>query len=231
MSYPYERHAGKIGGSIKDIIYGANDGIITTFAVVSGVVGASLSTKTILILGFANIFADGFSMAASNYLGSQSESELVESEYRRELREIEEIPEMELKEVQEVLMKRGYSMHDAVELSERLKRNKQFFADFMMRYELGLNPEGDHHLRAALFTFLAFVGAGLMPLLPFLVIHTADTFAVSAGATAVSLFVVGALRYFVTGKNWLRSGLTMLFVGGVAALVAYGIGYALSGLT
>lgn len=230
MSYPYEHHAGKIGRSIKDIIYGATDGIITTFAVISGVVGASFSTKTLLILGFANIVADGFSMAASNYLGSQSQSELVDSELRRELREIEEIPEMELKEVREVLMKRGYSAHDAVELSERLMRHKDFFADFMMRYELGLNPEGDHHFRGALFTFFAFMGAGLMPLLPFLVIHTADTFAISAGATAVSLFAVGALRYFVTGKNWLRSGIEMFFVGGVAALVAYGIGYVLSGL-
>lgn len=228
MAYPHERHTGLIGGSIKEIVYGANDGIITTFAVISGVVGASLEVKTILILGFANLLADGFSMAASNYLGSKSEEELAGSEYRRELKEIDEIPEMELREVREVLEKRGYGKDDAEAISGRLKNNREFFADFMVRYELGLNPQGDHHLRAALFTFWSFVIAGSLPIIPFLWVGTSDTFLVSSIATGVSLFVVGALRYFVTGKNWFRSGLEMLSVGGVAAVAAYGVGYAIS---
>ncbi len=231
MAYPHERHTGLIGGSIKEIVYGATDGIITTFAVISGVVGASLEVKTILILGFANLLADGFSMAASNYLGSQSENKLAESEYARELREIDEIPEMELKEVREVLEKKGYNKENAKELSVRLKSNREFFADFMLRYELGLNVQNGYHFRAALFTFGSFVCAGLLPILPFLLVGTSRTFLVSSVATGASLFVVGALRYFVTGKNWFRSGLEVFSVGGVAAIVAYAVGYVISAIT
>lgn len=230
MSYPHERHTGIIGGSIKEIVYGATDGIITTFAVISGVVGASLEVKTILILGFANLLADGFSMAASNYLGSQSEAELAESEYDRELREIDEVPEMEIREVREVLEKKGYNKEDAKGLSMRLKNNREFFADFMLHYELGLNLQKGYHLRAAFFTLGSFVCAGFLPILPFLVVGSSRMFLVSSVATGVSLFAVGALRYFVTGKNWFRSGLEIFFVGGVAAAVAYAIGYALRGL-
>lgn len=226
--HKYEKHAGKIGGAIKDIVYGANDGIITTFAVVAGVTGATLETKTIIILGISNLVADGFSMAASNFLGSRSERELIESERERELREIENIPEEEKEEVRQILGRHGYAKEDASKLSSLISKNKDFFADFMLRYELGLNSRHNGDIFSASMTFLAFIFAGLLPLLPFMLFSGENSFLISAISTAVSLFVVGSLRMLVTGKNWIISGFEMLFVGGVAAGVAYGIGFMIS---
>jgi len=226
--HKYEKHAGKIGGAIKDIVYGANDGIITTFAVVAGVTGAALETKTIIILGIANLVADGFSMAASNFLGSRSERELIESERERELREIDNIPEEEREEVRQILGRQGYTKEDAGALSALISKNKAFFADFMLRYELGLNSKQNGDVFSAAMTFLAFTFAGLLPLLPFIFYSGENSFLISAASTTVSLFVVGSLRMLVTRKNWVISGLEMLFVGGIAAGVAYGIGFAIS---
>lgn len=226
--HKYEKHAGKIGGAIKDIVYGANDGIITTFAVVAGVTGAALETKTIIILGIANLVADGFSMAASNFLGSRSERQLIEGEREREFREIDNIPEEEKEEVRQILGRRGYAKEDAGALSALISKNRTFFADFMLRYELGLSPKHNGDIFSATMTFLAFALAGLLPLLPFIFFRGENSFLISAASTTASLFAVGSLRMIVTGKNWIISGLEMLFVGGIAAGVAYGIGFAIS---
>lgn len=224
----YEKHAGKIGGSIKDIIYGANDGIITTFAVVAGVTGATLEPKTIIILGLSNLVADGFSMAASNYLGSRSEKQYVESEYQREIREIDEVPNEEMEEIGAILKARGYNEEDKRSMALLIGKNKSFFADFMLRYELGLNPHPNGAFLGASLTFFAFVCAGLLPLLPFILFVGENPFLISSIATAISLFFVGAMRQIITKKNWLISGLEMLLVGGGAAVVAYLIGYGIS---
>lgn len=219
---------GIIGLHIKDIVYGASDGIITTFAVVAGVAGASLGSKAIIILGLANLAADGFSMAASNYLGSRSERQLMDSEHKSEQREISEMPAVEQKEVRDIFLKEGYGEADAKILSELVKKNKPFWLDFMMRYELGFNPDQGDGRFGAMFTFAAFIAAGSLPLIPFIFFDGGFIFEISAVATALALFGVGALRYLVTGKHWLVSGLEMFFVGGIAASVAYLIGFAIS---
>lgn len=225
---PQEKHAGKIGGSIKDIIYGANDGIITTFAVVAGVTGAALEPKTIIILGLSNLVADGFSMAASNYLGSRSERQLIESERERELREIDQVPDEEMEEVRGILGRSGFGEEDQRSMTRLIGKNKSFFADFMLRYELGLNPHRNGDLWGAFLTFTAFAAAGLLPLLPFIFIGGTNSFSVSSLATGISLFGVGASRKMVTEKNWFVSGAEMLLIGGVAAAAAYAIGYWIS---
>ena len=213
---------------IKDIVYGASDGIITTFAIVAGVAGADLGSNAIIILGLANLAADGFSMAASNYLGSRSERQLMDNEHRVEQREIAEIPDEEQKEVRGIFLHYGYGASDAETLSELVKKNKRFWLDFMMRYELGFNPDQGDGRSSAFFTFAAFVCAGFLPLIPFIFFSSASIFIVSAAATALALFGVGALRYLVTGKHWFTSGLEMLFVGGIAASIAYALGLAIS---
>ena len=96
-----EKHLTGLGSHIKDIVYGANDGIITTFAIVAGSFGADLTPTVILVLGFANLLADGFSMAASNFLGSKSENSLYKEEEKREYDEVKNLPEKEKEEVRE----------------------------------------------------------------------------------------------------------------------------------
>jgi|SRR3989344_517322 len=227
-----EKHITGLGTYIKDIVYGANDGIITTFAIVAGSFGADFSTKVILILGFANLLADGFSMAASNFLGSRSENDLFRKEKNRELDEVEKVPEKEKQEIREVFRHHNFSTGDSEKLVELVSHNKEFWVDFMMRYELGMNvPEEGSEWKSALLTFLAFVLAGSLPLLPFAAFSFGDfAFLYSIIATASALFAVGAARYFVTHVNWIISGLEMLFVGGIAAGVSYFIGYIISAL-
>jgi len=227
-----EKHASGLSVYIKDIVYGANDGIITTFAIVSASIGGGFSSTVIIVLGIANLLADGFSMAASNFLGSRSENDLFRKEQQRELDEVERMPEKEKQEIREVFQHHNFNNEDAEKLVDLVSRNKEFWIDFMMRYELGMNvPEEGSEWKSALLTFGSFVIAGSLPLLPFALFQLGDAaFIYSIIATATALFAIGAARYFVTQVNWLISGLEMLVVGGVAASVSYGVGSLISAL-
>lgn len=165
---------------IKDLVYGASDGVITTFAVVAGMAGAGIDNPTnsaILIIGVASLLADGFSMASSDYLGSKSEREMFENEKIK------------------------------VPSSDRTPFSN------------------------ALATFLAFVVAGLMPLLPYFFLSpNANRFLWAISFTALALFIVGALRSLATGKHPLYTGIETLIVGGIAAGIAYGAGVIIDAL-
>jgi len=154
--------------SIGDVVFGAADGIVTTFAVVAGVAGAELSSRIVIILGLANLFADAVSMAAGNFLG--------------------------LKSTEQALGVRGFRTPRA----------------------------------GAAYIFLAFVGVGAVPLLPYIMGGSGTAaFRLTAALTLTTIFAVGAARTAVTRRNWLRSGLEMLAIGSGAAVVAYIVGYLL----
>ncbi|PJE64826.1 MAG: hypothetical protein COU90_01005 [Candidatus Ryanbacteria bacterium CG10_big_fil_rev_8_21_14_0_10_43_42] len=221
------------GVYIKDIVYGANDGIITTFAVVAGVAGAGLDATVVLLLGLASLIADGFSMAASNYLGSKSEKHFTLRERRVEEMEFKADPHWEYTEMEGILKKKGYTSEDIAVLSPLLFKSKDFWIDIMLQEELGVSPvdEGGHPIKNGAATFSAFVIAGVIPLTPYLFISgTYDTFSTAIIFTAITLFVVGALRSRFTGNSWVLEGFEMLFVGGIAAVIAYGIGYVISSI-
>jgi VIT1/CCC1 family predicted Fe2+/Mn2+ transporter len=160
---------------LRDLVYGANDGIVTTFAVVTGVVGASLGAKTILILGTANLLADGFSMGASNYLSIRSD--------------------------------------EAV----RKTRGEPVLEAFPQRH--------------ALATIGAFIVAGVVPLLPYVLVPPHSRFAAAVAGTLATLFAIGALRSTITRLSWWKAGLEMLLVGSTAAGLAYFAGVFLATLT
>lgn len=219
----------RFGSFLKDAVFGANDGIISTFAVVAAVAGAALSPITVVIVGFANLFADAFSMATSNYLGTKSDLALYRREREIEKREVEEIPKEEESEIRKILIEKGYWGDDLEQMVRLMMKNKKFWVDFMMSEELGFSPvRGIKPLRSGLVTFFSFVIAGFLPISPYLFADGTGqgTFLWSLAATAFALFVVGSLRSFFTGKYWFLSGLEMLFFGGIAATIAYGVGYA-----
>ncbi|MBI1957094.1 MAG: VIT1/CCC1 transporter family protein [Candidatus Niyogibacteria bacterium] len=170
---PNGRIHSKTGKYLKDVVYGANDGIVTTFAVVAGVAGASLSPVVVILLGLANLFGDGFSMAASSFLAYRSERDF----YRKE-------------------------------------KTSHWEAE---------NPQPT---KSAVATFIAFVGAGFLPILPYLGMGAdGNAFQWSAITAGISFFIVGALRTFFTARSWVWSGLEMLAVGGIASGIAYLTGY------
>lgn len=220
------------GTYIGDLVYGANDGIITTFAVVAGAAGAALSPGIIIILGLANLVADGISMGASSFLSKTSERDFYNSQRRREEWEVQNFPEIEKEETRDIFRKWRVREELVEPLLQDTIKNREAWIDLMMREELDLHESGSANpLKHGIVTFFAFVAAGALPLTPyFLGVVPVLQFPVAVAATGISLFVVGAARTVITITPWWRSGLEMLFVGGVAAGAAYFIGWALKAL-
>ncbi len=225
----YHRHTA--GKYIGDLIYGANDGIITTFAVVAGASGASLSPVVIIVLGFANLVADGFSMGASNFLGKRSEQDYARAQRRKEEWEIDHLREIEVEEIREIFERKGFRGKDLERAVEIITSDRKVWVDTMMRDELDIIEESaDDPRKHGLATFLAFVVAGFFPLVPFLVGNLPNTFLFSAVIGAFTLFAVGALRSIITTVSWVRGGLEVLLIGSSAALGAYVIGNVVEGI-
>jgi len=230
-----EEHRQTQGQYIKSIVYGGLDGIVTTFAVVAGVAGAALSSGVVLIMGFANLVADGLSMAIGDFLSTQAENEYNRAERERESWEVEHYPEGEKREMEELYVARGMAPGDARAVTEVLARNKQAWVAVMMAEELGIVESGGSPFRNALATFLSFAFFGIIPLAAYVGSRFLEplrpyTFVLSCVLTGLTLFVLGALKSRFTRRGWLVSGAEMLLVGGLAAAAAYGIGLALSRL-
>jgi VIT1/CCC1 family predicted Fe2+/Mn2+ transporter len=230
-----EEHGAASHAYIGDMVYGGLDGIVTTFAVVSGVAGAQLGVHVVLILGLANLFADGFSMATGAYLSARAEREYYQRELARERWEVEHMPEAERAELYELYRQQGYPDEDAKRLVEIKTRDPERWVKAMMIEELGLLPDERKPFYSALATFGAFVLAGAVPMLIYLVgllitIPEEMRFPVAVGLSGAALFGLGAAKVLVTHLNPLRSGLEMLLVGGLAAGVAYLVGVLLRGL-
>jgi VIT1/CCC1 family predicted Fe2+/Mn2+ transporter len=230
-----EEHGGAGSQYLGEMVYGGLDGIITTFAVVSGVAGAQLGTPVILILGLANLFADGFSMATGAYLSSKSEHEYYRKEWEREAWEVEHFPDGERAELLEVYRNRGYTEDEARQLVEIQSREPKRWVKAMMLDELGMMEDESNPLVNGLITFVSFVIAGSVPLIIYLLgllfpVSTEIAFPISLALSALALFGLGAAKVLVTKLNPIRSGLEMLIVGGLAAGVAYVVGALLKGV-
>jgi vacuolar iron transporter family protein len=215
--------AGNGRGMLKDAVYGAMDGAVTTFAIVAGVQGAGLSGHIILALGFANLLADGFSMAAGNYTGTKSERDDLNRLRQVEDRHIETVPDGERLELREILRAKGLSGQVLEDAAEAIAHNRKSWVDMMLVEEYGVSPVPPNPLRAALYTYAAFLAAGLLPLLPFM-IGVPEPFTVSIGLTLVTFFLIGALKSRWSLSSWLSSGIETLVIGALAAGIAYGVG-------
>jgi VIT1/CCC1 family predicted Fe2+/Mn2+ transporter len=224
-----EEHGAESHAYVGDMVYGGLDGIVTTFAVVSGVAGAQLGSGVVLILGLANLFADGFSMAVGAYLSSKSEQEYYDREYQREAWEVEHFPKGELAELTEIYRAKGFSDEDAAKLVDIQTKKPELWVRTMMVEELGMMKDERNPRTSAVATLGSFVLAGVLPLAVYLIglavpVPAGVSFPVSLGLSAVALFALGAAKVLVTERNFLKSGLEMLIVGGAAAGVAYAIG-------
>lgn len=218
--------AGRQHSYLGDAVLGGIDGCVTTFAVVAGAVGARFPIGVAIVLGLANLLADGFSMAAGNYQASKTERERLERARRHEEQHIERIPEGEREEIRQIYARKGFSGEALEHAVETITSNRKLWVDTMVTEELGLPLEAANPLRAALATFLAFIAVGLVPLLPFFVpgIGLDATFTASCVMTGIAFFGVGAAKGHWLGSSRLRGGLETLTVGGIAAALAYAVG-------
>ena len=214
---------------IGDFILGGIDGVVTTFAIIAGSAGGQLSVAAVIILGFANLLADGFSMAASNYLGTRARQEEIARSRSDEERQIEEHPEGEREEVRQIFAKKGFQGEMLEEIVRTITSDRKVWVDTMMAEELKLSEVSARPVRAGVITFLAFALCGLVPLLPFLAgLDDFETaFLISSLLAALTFFLLGfAKGVFLAVPKWI-SGLQSLAIGGAAALLAYGAGHGL----
>jgi VIT1/CCC1 family predicted Fe2+/Mn2+ transporter len=221
--------AGPAHNYLRDWIYGGIDGAVTTFAVVSGVAGAQLSPWIILALGFANLFADGFSMAASNFLGTKAEQDDLSRLEEIENRHIDLAPEGEREEVRQIFQLKGFAGEDLERIVRLVTADRKRWISTMLTEEYGLPREIRSSWMAALSTFSAFLFCGLVPLLPFL-FRITNALQVSMLMTAVVFIAIGSAKSRWSTVSWWRSGLTTLFVGAIAAVLAYATGVLLKTL-
>ncbi len=219
------KRIGAPGGSgvLKDAVYGAIDGAVTTFAIVAGVAGAGLSPFVIVALGTANVLADGFSMAAANYSGTKAELDNMRRLRDVEERHIQKYPEGEKLEVREILSKKGLTSTVLDDATDAITKNRENWIALMMEGEYGLAGVDPRPEKAAVTTFLAFLTAGVVPLLPFL-LGLSEAFAVSVVMTMATFFAIGALKSFWSLTPWWRSAVETLLIGGLAAAIAYFVG-------
>ncbi len=230
-----EQHKNEQGQYLKSLVYGGLDGIITTFAVVAGVAGASLSAGVVLILGFANLIGDGLSMAIGDFLSSKAERDYNRAEREREAWEVRNYPEGEKKELVEIYTDRGMSEADARTVTDIIAKNEEAWVNIMMIEELGIVEDNASPLKNALVTFASFTLFGFIPLVAFVAsrvfsLPASLNFPLAAGLTGATLFTLGALKTRFTGQNWFVAGMEMLGVGGLASGAAYAIGLALGSL-
>ena len=217
-----------------DFIYGSIDGAVTTFAIVAGVVGAGLPSVIILILGFANLFADGFSMSASSYQASKARNEYIEMKRKREEWQIDNLEEQEKEEIRDIYSKKGFKKELLEEVVRIITSRRKVWVDTMMKEELGLIENEKRPIDSSVSTFFGFNLIGLIPLIPFIMFavmgidSSSDAFGYSITFVLSAFFIVGIIKGKIVKKSNTKSGFFTLIIGGVAALIAYLIGYGLN---
>ena len=218
------------GGMVREIVFGANDGLVAAFAVVSGVHGAAVSARIVFLAGVAELLGGTIAMGLGGYLALKSEREYYDAERRREEREVDLYPETERREVREIFRAKGFSGDTLDAMVAHVTAERERWVETMMRDELGLTL--DRHrspFGSGAATGLAYAFGATMPTLPYALFDAATAFRWSIALTLVTLFAVGAGKTVVTGLAWWRSGTEAMVIGLVAAAATFAAGSLLGG--
>lgn len=218
--------AGGNSGTLRAVIFGVSDGLVSNLSLVMGVAGAvDDASSFILLTGIAGLLAGAFSMAAGEYVSMQSQRELFERQIALERAEMEAMPEEEQAELAAAFRAKGFTAAEAERIAERIFQQPEVALDMLVREELGLDPdELGSPWGAAVGSFLAFSAGAAVPVIPFLFGGGTTIIALSLGLSLAALFVVGAGVSLLTGRGVLFSGIRQLGIGLGAALVTYVIG-------
>lgn len=211
------------GEIVRDIVIGMSDGLTVPFALAAGLSGAITSTSIIVTAGLAEIVAGSIAMGLGGYLAGKSDVEHYDSEYKREIYEIDKMLDHEKDEVFEILENYGLTQTEAAPIVESLAKRPKDFADFMMRFELGLEkPNPKRALQSGVTIGGAYAFGGMIPLLPYILFGEAHTALLwSVGVTIIALFVFGYIKGKFTGTKPLKSAIQTCLIGSVAAGAAF----------
>jgi VIT1/CCC1 family predicted Fe2+/Mn2+ transporter len=220
------RHRAAGGNALRAGVLGANDGLVSVFSLVMGVAGAGVGSREILLTGFAGLLAGALSMALGEWLSVQSSRELYQHQLEIEKRELREIPEEEKAELALIYQAKGIAPESARQLADRLLSDETTALDTLAREELSINPQelGGSAWEAALTSFFLFAAGAIVPVLPYVFLTGTAGIIVSAAASALGLFLIGAAITLMTGRNLILSGLRQMGFGLAAAAITFGIG-------
>jgi VIT1/CCC1 family predicted Fe2+/Mn2+ transporter len=220
--------AGNLQNYLREFVYGGIDGAVTTFAVVAGAVGANLDASIIIILGFANLLADGFSMSVGAYLSSKSEKENYTKHRNIEYWEVENIPDKEREEIVDIYKAKGFEGELLEKVVDVIVSDKDRWVNEMMKDELNMMEDSKSPFKIGLATLVSFILVGFIPLMVYvydlLWVTEIDLFFWTSLFTGFAFLVVGWLKSFVNQTNTLKSITETLLLGFLAALVAYFVG-------
>lgn len=233
-----EPHAkGKLGFKefLPEFVYGGIDGAITTFAVVAGATGANFEIPVVIILGFANLIADGFSMSVGNFFSSKASVDAYDKHEATEYWEVENLRETEVEEVRDIYRKKGFEGELLEQVVAVITSNKEVWVDTMMKEELEMTKDHTSPYQTAGMTFISFLLIGFIPLAAYVFAFIFDTskanlFLYACILTGVALGVIGVLKSIINKKNVLQGIAETLSLGGIAAILAYFVGAVLENL-
>lgn len=213
---------------LGEFVYGGIDGCVTTFAVVAGAVGAGLDSAIIIILGFANLLADGFAMSVGAYLSTKSEKDNYQKHRQIECWEVENVPDAEREEIREIYRAKGFKGELLEQVVEVITSDKDRWVDEMMKDELEMMEEDKSPIWMGAITYISFLSIGLIPLLIYVLDYlkpiNTNLFFVASVLTASGFTLIGWLKAYVNQTSAWRGVLETLLLGGIAASVAYFVG-------
>jgi len=219
---------GKYDDYLGEFVYGGIDGCVTTFAVVAGAAGAGLSSSIILILGFANLLADGFAMSVGAYLSAKSGKDNFQKHKQIEYWEVDHLPEKEIEEIRDIYRNKGFHGELLEQVVDVITADKDRWVSVMMKEELEMIEEERSPVYIGLVTYISFLVIGIVPLssyvADFIFEGIINPFHISIALTALGFIFVGAMKSSVTQTSNLRSIGETLLLGAIAALVSYYVG-------
>jgi VIT1/CCC1 family predicted Fe2+/Mn2+ transporter len=222
-------HRSGRSGTLRAVIFGVSDGLVSNLALVMGVAGAAGEQgRLILLAGIAGLLAGAFSMAAGEYISMQSQRELFERQIALERAELEAMPQEEQAELAQVYRAKGFTQSEAEAIAARMFADPEHALDTLVREELGLDPdELGSAWGAASGSFVSFGIGALIPVVPYLLAGGSTAFVAAIALSVAALFGVGAGVSLLTGRSLLFSGGRQVLIGVAAAVVTYVVGHAI----
>ncbi len=229
-SMPHIEHHFTASETVRDVVIGMADGLTVPFALAAGLSGAAVATRVVVTAGIAEISAGAIAMGLGGYLAARSDADHYASERQREEQETRSVPAVESQEITGIFEAYGITPEESAPVVAGLRRDRQAWVNFMMRFELGLEvPDPKRALKSALTIGGAYIAGGLIPLLPYMLLGKLTVaLQVSVLVTLLALIVFGFVKARFTGAAPLRSALQTLVVGGLAATAAFLIARAIS---
>lgn len=215
----------KESSSIRDFVFGFGDGVNTSLGIAAGVGGADASSNIIILAALVAMFTGAKAMAVQNYLAVKSHRELLKSEIDREIWEIENKPEDERQEIEDIYKAKGFSGKDLEMIVNKITSDKKVWLDTMLNEELNLNLEiVGHPLKSALRMFVSFLVGGILPIIPFFFAEGYVPLFIAIGISLSTSFVVGAVKSKMAQTSIIKGGIEMAGLGTGIALIGFGIG-------